>query len=99
MRLDAAAVAADAADLFLGEDAEAALFSIAAPMRLLYGEWGVGANTAPGFNAEYLAGWQARLPNLSARLLPGTDHGATVMTPSAGRAIADEVGLFASRPA
>lgn len=97
VRLDPVAVADDAADLFLMYGAEAALFSMTAPMRLLYAEWGVGRDTAPGFTADYLADWQVRLPDLSARMLPGTDHGATVMTAASGRAIAEEVGVLAKR--
>jgi pimeloyl-ACP methyl ester carboxylesterase len=95
VRLDGKAMAADSADLYLSGRAEEAAASIRVPTRMLYAQWSIGRDSAPGYTAEYLGQWLPRISAFKATLLPGTDHAATVMTAESGSAIAKELGLLA----
>ena len=94
VRMDAQAIADDSADLFLGMSATAAAESLSVPTRMLFAQWSVGRDSAPGYTARVLEPWAKRVPGFQATLLPGTDHAATVMTDASGAAIAAELGRF-----
>ena len=95
VRLDGAGMAADAADLFLSDGAERAAKSLKVPTHMLYAEWSFGRGSPPGYTAAHLEPWAEDIPGFKAALLPGTDHAATVMTASSGKAIAREIEAFA----
>ena len=96
VRLDGEAMAADAADLFLNDAAATSARALTVPTRLLYAEWSVGRDSAPAYSDEHLTPWLADIPTLTASLLPGTDHAATVMTDAGAAAVAAEIESLAA---
>lgn len=87
VRLSGEALLADAADAFF---APPEWHKIDVPTRLLYAEWGKGIGTPPAYSPDAVAAFREQMPALvDARLAPGTDHAATIMTPAGAAATAD----------
>jgi len=86
VRLSGDALLADAGDVFFDPTDWR---QVDIPTRLLYAEFSRGKGTPPAYSAEAATGFYAELPALvDARLIPGADHAATIMTPAGAAATA-----------
>jgi pimeloyl-ACP methyl ester carboxylesterase len=78
VRLDPDVLVADAVDTLLGTSSWRQLDR---PTRFVHAEWSVGADSAPAYTAERVAGFAAQLPALEhTELVRGVDHAASIMT-------------------
>jgi len=86
VRLSAAALAADAADLF---SRQPEWRRIGVPTRFLAAEWSVGAGSSPAYPAEAISSFRDQLDMLVTVLpLAGVDHAASIMSPAGAQATA-----------
>ncbi|MHB8450296.1 MAG: alpha/beta fold hydrolase [Mycobacteriales bacterium] len=77
----------DAVDLFFGE---LPWTRVQVPTRLTYAEWSSGRDSAPAYNADRVASFQAALPSLlSVHPIPGVDHAGSIMTKTGAVATAE----------
>jgi pimeloyl-ACP methyl ester carboxylesterase len=91
VRLSADAVRADIVDVFTVSPVEEWMASLSMPVTWLYAEWSIGAGSEPAYPEDVVEGWRNRLPNLSARLVPGVDHAGSAMSATGAKEIAVEL--------
>ena len=80
VRLDGAALLADAADIFFAQHTA----SVGADIRFLHAEWSVGAGSTPAYPAAAVESFRTR----SSTLIPGVDHAGSIMTATGAAATA-----------
>ena len=87
VRLAGDALLDDAADVFF---AAPDWRQVKAPTRLLHAEWSTGRDSPPAYSVEAVDGFRAELPALvQARMVPGVDHAASIMSRTGAAATAD----------
>lgn len=91
VRLEPDAVRQDAADVFGSAAVEERMTEIHHPVTLLHAEWSVGVDSAPAYPQSVVDDWRKRLPLLRARLVPGVDHAAIVMSARGAEEVATEL--------
>lgn len=80
------ALLSDAADIYFGD---APWERLDVPARLVYAEWSGGADTPPAYPPDAIERYRPKL--VSATLIEGVDHAASIMTPTGARATADAI--------
>ena len=83
VRLSAEALASDAADVFFGPSH---WDELNLPVRYLYAEWSTGADSPPGYSPEAVE--RLSRQTVSATLVGGVDHAASIMSPRGAEATA-----------
>jgi pimeloyl-ACP methyl ester carboxylesterase len=97
VRLAPDVLVADAVDTLLGTSSWQQLDR---PTRFVHAEWSVGADSAPAYTAERVAGFAAQLPALEhTELVRGVDHAASIMTRRGAAVAAAHVRAALRNPA
>jgi pimeloyl-ACP methyl ester carboxylesterase len=91
VRLAGAAVREDATDVFMKAPVEDWMAAVALPVTLLHAEWSIGQDSNPAYPESVVEAWQARVPQLRARLVPGVDHAGIAMSAAGAKEIAVEL--------
>ncbi|HVT64578.1 MAG TPA: alpha/beta hydrolase [Mycobacteriales bacterium] len=91
VRLEPEAVKQDAADVFGSTTAAHRMAALHHPVTLLHAQWSIGVDSAPAYPKDVVDSWCARLPLMKARLVPGVDHAAIVMSQAGANEVAAEL--------
>jgi pimeloyl-ACP methyl ester carboxylesterase len=97
VRLSGDAVREDATDVFVKSPVEEWMAAVTLPVTLLHAEWSIGRGSNPAYPQSVVEDWQARVPQLKARLVPGVDHAGIAMSAAGAKEIAVELERATTR--